>query len=206
MAERVLVTETSLIEQVGAFQGYTLDFDKYISAIFHANNNRFVERQGAEHDPRFKQLIPYVLLRHQNSVFNYVRGKRSGELRLISKRSIGVGGHIEPVDSNLFASDQDMYLAAAEREVKEEVQMAAPFQGRIVGLINDDSSEVGRVHIGIVHIWDLAVPEVSKREAAITDCGFWEVEKLRRSWDELETWSQLALDILQDPMTPSYQR
>lgn len=205
MAQRVLVTETSLIEKLGLFQGYTLDVDKYIAAIFHSNNNRFVERDGAEHNPRLKQLIPYVILRYQNSVFNYVRGKQSGESRLIARRSIGVGGHIEPVDSSLFSSDQELYLVGAGREVNEEIQLAVPFRSRIVGLINDDSNEVGRVHLGIVHVWDLERPNATKREGAITQCRFSEVNELRTGWDELETWSQIALDMLEDPMAPSYQ-
>jgi predicted NUDIX family phosphoesterase len=207
MAQQVLVSDTSLIEQIGVFQGYTPDVEKYISAIFSANHNRFVDRDGAEHDPRLKQLIPYVILRYRGSVFNYVRGKLSGESRLVARRSIGLGGHIEPADlqTPLFSSDRDLYLKCAEREVNEEIQLSAPFRSLIIGLINDDSNDVGRVHLGIVHIWDLEEPAVQKREAVITQCRFSEIEELRATGDELETWSQIALDLLADPKTPPYQ-
>ncbi|MGA2325385.1 MAG: hypothetical protein ABSH05_03785 [Bryobacteraceae bacterium] len=205
MAQLVLVADTSLIEGLGIFQGYTLDVARYIPAIFQSNNARFVDRYAAEHSPGLKQLIPYVILRHHGSIFNYVRGKQSGESRLVARRSTGLGGHIEPADSTLFSSEEELYLACAEREVNEEVQLSTPFRSRIVGLINDDSSDVGRVHLAIVHVWDLREPAVKKREAVITQCRFSEPGELRAAKEELETWSQIALDILEDPRTPEYQ-
>jgi predicted NUDIX family phosphoesterase len=108
-------------------------------------------------------------------------------------------------DRNLFVSDRTLYLEAAEREVKEEVLLTTEYKSRIVALINDDSNDVGSVHLGIVHIWDLASLAVKKREGAITQSGFQEISELRRQSDGLETWSQIALKILEDPRTPQYQ-
>jgi predicted NUDIX family phosphoesterase len=203
----VLVTDAALVRQLGAFQGYTVEVETYLSAIFEAGNSRFVARAPAERDPQLKQLIPYVILRFGSSVFTYVRGKQSGETRLVALRSIGVGGHIELMDGqpDLFSPDHTFYESAAQREVEEEVVLTTEYESRIVALINDDSNDVGSVHLGIVHIWDLASPAVKKREGAITQAGFVEISELRRHSDELETWSQIALNILKDPKIPKYQ-
>jgi predicted NUDIX family phosphoesterase len=120
-------------------------------------------------------------------------------------RSIGVGGHIEPIDQSLFSSDRDMYLEAARREVNEEVRLDSPYHESIVALINDDSSDVGKVHLGIMHIWDLAEPKVMKREGLITQAGFVPIESLKRNLEELETWSRIALQVLDDPSVPKWR-
>jgi predicted NUDIX family phosphoesterase len=161
-------------------------------------------RDLAEEDQGYKQLIPYVVLRHHDSVFAYVRGKKSSESRLVAMRSIGVGGHIEPADQSLFSSDRDMYLDAARREVSEEVRLDCPYHEKIVALINDDSTDVGKVHLGIMHIWDLAEPKVTKREGLITQSGFVPIASLKANLEELETWSRIALQVLDDPSVPKW--
>lgn len=205
MDSSVLVIETNKIERVGLFQGYVTHIPDYLSILLSLQNNLFLLRTQAEQDTRYKQLIPYVVLRHEDSVFSYVRGKKSSESRLIAMRSIGVGGHIEPIDQSLFSSDRDMYLEAARREVSEEVKLDSPFHENIVALINDDSTDVGKVHIGIMHIWDLAEPKVTKREGLITQSGFVPIETLKANLDELETWSQIALQVLDDPGVPRWR-
>lgn len=204
MQERVLVFKAELLSRLGEFQGYTLDVEKYLPAILDPDNNSFAVRHEVEIDPRYKQLIPYVVLRYRDTVFSYVRGKRSGETRLVALRSIGLGGHIEPTDRHLFASNESIYLEAAEREVTEEVQLDSPHVEHIVGLINDNSNGVGRVHFGIVHVWDLLEPKVRKNEQVITKNGFSQIKRLRRTSEELETWSQITLDILENPLIPPY--
>ncbi|MER3425032.1 MAG: hypothetical protein C4293_19165 [Nitrospiraceae bacterium] len=201
----VLVFKTEILERLGKFQGYNLDVEKYLGVLLHPSNNLFLDRNTAEHDDRYKQLIPYVALRFRDSVFTYVRGKKSSESRLTSKRSIGLGGHIEPGDASLFSSDRDLYLEAARREVGEEVHLDSPYVEHIVALINDDSNDVGKVHFGIVHIWDVAEPKVAKREGLITQAGFVSIERLKEQIEELETWSQIALKVLEDHRVPAYQ-
>lgn len=205
MDSSVLVVEANKVDRVGSFQGYVTNVQDYLSVVFSPRNNFFMLRSQAEQDTRYKQLIPYIVLRFTDSVFSYVRGKKSSESRLVAMRSIGVGGHIEPTDLNLFSSDRDMYLEAATREVSEEVELASPYVEHTVALINDDSTEVGKVHLGILHIWDLAEPKVTKREGLITQAGFMTLESLKAQFDELETWSQIALRVLEDPGVPSYR-
>lgn len=204
MDSTVLVIETNKIERIGPFQGYVANVQDYLSVLLAPENNLFLLRTQAEQDIRYKQLIPYVVLRFQDSVFSYVRGKKSSESRLVAMRSIGVGGHIEPIDQSLFSSDRDMYLEAARREVSEEVKLDSPFHEQIVALINDDSTDVGKVHLGIMHIWDLAEPKVTKREGLITQSGLVPIESLKANLEELETWSQIALQVLDDPSVPKW--
>lgn len=208
MNQMVLVFEAAVIERLGKFQGYTLEVEKYLSTILDGMNTvSFMLRDAAEHDPRYKQLIPYVILRFRDSVFSYVRGKRSGEARLIAKRSIGLGGHIELRDRTFFSanSSRHIYFEAVKREIREEVELCTPYIERTVALINDDSNGVGKVHFGIMHIWDLVEPKVRKQERQITQTGFVTIEDLKSVFDELEPWSRIALRIMEDPEVPRYR-
>lgn len=204
MDSLVLVIETQRLQRAGTFQGFEVCPDNYLSILLDRRNNFFVSRSRAEGEPKFKQLIPYVVLRYRDTVFSYVRGKKSSEARLVAMRSIGVGGHIEPVDQSLFSSDRDMYLEAARREVNEEVKLDTMYREHVVALINDDSTEVGKVHLGIMHIWDVAEPKVTKREGLITQAGFVHIDELKKNLDELETWSQIALEVLEHPAVPRW--
>ncbi|HXF93073.1 MAG TPA: hypothetical protein VNK46_09970 [Nitrospiraceae bacterium] len=206
MDSLVLVIETACLEKTGAFQGYKVHPERYLSMFLAPQNNLFIPRSLAESEPKYKQLIPYVILRCRDSLFSYVRGKQSNESRLVAMRSIGVGGHIEPADQSLFSSDREMYLEAARREVHEEVKIDTPYVEHLVALINDDATEVGRVHLGIMHIWDLAEPRVTKREGLITQAGFVPITRLKSRLDELETWSQIALQVLEDHRVPGWEK
>jgi predicted NUDIX family phosphoesterase len=206
MDSSVLVVEASKVDGIGSFQGYVTHVQNYLSALLSPQNNLFLLRVQAEQDIRYKQLIPYVVLRYRDATFSYVRGKKSSESRLVAMRSIGVGGHIEPIDQSLFSSDRDMYLEAARREVSEEVKLDSLFHEHIVALINDDSTDVGKVHLGVMHIWDLAEPAVTKREGLITQSGFVPIERLKANLEELETWSRIALQVLDDPSVPKWSR
>lgn len=194
--QTVLVFPAALLDALGRFQGCSRDVERYLDRILDPRSNHFHPRALAEDDESRKQLIPYVLLRHGTRVFHYVRGKEAGEARLRAKGSIGIGGHIEPRDATLFTSDREFYRDAAAREVAEEVKVATPYRERIVGLINDDSTPVGRVHFGVIHLWDLQRPAVKRRERQITQSGFVELDELRARRDSLETWSAICLDVL----------
>jgi predicted NUDIX family phosphoesterase len=194
--ENILVIKRELFDQLGSFQGLNFEPEKYLAAILSRGNNFFMPRAQAENDPTHKQIIPYVLLASGDKVLYYVRGKKAGEQRLVSKGSIGIGGHMNDTDESLFAWDEAAYRAGVEREVNEEVKIATKFDDRVVALLNDDSTEVGRVHLGIVHVFKLAEANVQKGEAMITNLAFRSKEELRAQRDALETWSQLCLDSI----------
>lgn len=194
--ENVLVIRRALFDQLGSFQGLKFEPNKYLQAILSRGNNFFLERAQAEKDPSHKQIIPYVLLTHGDKVLFYVRGKKAGEQRLVAKGSIGIGGHMNETDESLFALDEAAYRAGVEREVGEEIALNTNFEDRIVALLNDDSTEVGQVHLGIVHVFKLAEPKVEKREAMITNLAFLGKKELLARRDSLETWSQICLDSI----------
>src|SRR5947209_16258818 len=195
--ENILVIKRALLDQLGNFQGLNFEPRKYLDAILSRGNNFFLSRAQAEKDPSHKQIIPYVLLTHGGKVLFYVRGKKAGEQRLVAKGSIGIGGHMNESDASLFALDEAAYRAGVEREVGEEIFINTKFEDRIVALLNDDSTEVGQVHLGIVHVFKLAEPKVEKRETMITNLSFLSQDELAARRDSLETWSQICLQTFE---------
>src|SRR6266487_2292795 len=195
--ENVLVVRRSLFDLLGSFQGLNFETGKYLDAFLSRGNNFFCSRPEAENNPAYKQIIPYALIAFENKVAYYLRGKKAGEQRLVAKGSIGIGGHMNETDESLFALDEQAYRVGVEREVNEEIKIDSPFEGRIVALLNDDTTEVGRVHLGIIHVFKLAEPKVQKREAMITELTFLPREELLARRETMETWSQICLDSLE---------
>ncbi len=191
--EHVLVVPTALFLDIGHFQGFTPNPERYLKTLFDPAYTSYRPRDEVEEDPGYKQLIPYCIFRHAGKVFYYKRGKLQGEGRLHSKRSIGIGGHISSDDRSEHGSP---YLEAMQREIDEEVFLETPFTARCVGLINDDETEVGKVHLGIVHLFDLDAPKVRPREKSIQETGFASPAELAADRSSFETWSQICLDYL----------
>ena|ERR1700722_12449507 len=194
--ENVLVFPRSLFERLGVFQGFNADVDHYLPTILDKKNNSFQPRAQAETNPDFKQIIPYVIITDGKNVLHYVRGKKAGEQRLVAKGSIGIGGHINDEDHSLFAVGLQAFQEAVEREVREELSVQGTFDAKPAGLINDDSTEVGRVHFGIVHLLFRTPEKVKKNEQVITQVEFVSIEELKAKREQMETWSQLCLDNL----------
>src|SRR6478609_936063 len=194
--EMILVVRRSLFEKLGLFQGLSFEIDRYLPALLARENNFFTPRAPAETNPELKQIIPYVLLVHDGRVLHYVRGKKAGEQRLVAKGSIGIGGHMNDTDEGLFAFDDSAYHAAVQREIGEELRLSAKYTDHVVALLNDDSNEVGKVHLGVVHIFQLESDAVEKGEAMITELQFLTREELHARRDALESWSQICLDAL----------
>jgi predicted NUDIX family phosphoesterase len=173
------------------------DTDRYLRGLLDPQHTSYQPRARMEVDPSFKQLIPYVIFRHRDgqgrqSLFAYTRGKGQGEARLHAKRSIGVGGHISADD----AAATSAYDEGMRRELAEEVLIDTPFRSRLAGLINDDETEVGRVHLGVVHLFDVERPAIQPREADIIEAGFRPIEQLLADLPRFETWSQICLRAL----------
>lgn len=194
--EKVLVFPRSLFEQLGVFQGFRSDIDHYLPVILDKKNNSFQPRAQAETNPNFKQIIPYVVVTDGKSILHYVRGKKAGEQRLVAKGSIGIGGHINDEDHTLFAFGLQAFQDAVKREVCEELAVQGPFDAKPVGLINDDSTEVGQVHFGVVHVLFRTPETVRKNEQVITQVEFIPIEELKKRREQMESWSQLCLDHL----------
>jgi len=192
----ILVVRRALFDELGAFQGLNFEVGRYLPALLARENNFFAPRSAAETDPTLKQIIPYTLLVHEGRVLHYVRGKKAGEQRLVAKGSMGIGGHINDHDEGLFAMDRAAYEAAVRREVGEELRVGASYSDHVVALLNDDSNEVGKVHLGVVHVFHLSSADVQKGEAMITELQFLDRAGLAAQRDRMESWSQICFDHL----------
>ena len=194
--EHVLVIKRSLFDTLGSFQGFCGEADRYLAEFLNPENNHFMERPAAEQDPTHKQLIPYTIFHHDGRYLVYTRGGSSGEKRLVAKHSIGIGGHINPVDQSHDSLGETMYFNSIERELAEELVITSGHTQRVIGLINDDSNEVGSVHLGVVHLFELDGDAVSSNEDAIQDIRFVPLDELHRDRENLETWSRICVEHL----------
>lgn len=188
--EHVLVVPTLLLHEVGYFQGFMARTGPYLNILLDPAMTCWRPRDEMETDPSYKQLIPYCLFRHQERYFTYRRGSGQGEGRLHGKRSVGVGGHISTDDDRQGST---AYLEGLRREIEEEVILGVAAEPRLIGLINDDSNDVGKVHLGLVHLFELEQPAVRPREAELLEAGFASPDELRATLTEYETWSQICL-------------
>ena len=156
----------------------------------------FVERRHAEQDPSMKQVIPYALFQRDGGIFLMRRLPKGGEARLHGKLSVGVGGHVNPVDGA-----QDALAAGLRREVEEEVEVEGPWEAVPAGILNDDTTAVGAVHFGLVYRVRPAGP-VRVRERDALEGSFAPraevLRLLREERDRFETWSALLLDRLDE--------
>lgn len=191
--EHVMVVPTLLFHELGHFQGFSRNSERYLNTLLDPNYTSYRPRDEVENDPSFKQLIPYCIFQHEGRLFHYKRGKLQGEGRLHSKRSIGIGGHISSEDRSETGSP---YSEAMRREIDEEVYLETSYRQACVGLINDDETDVGRVHLGIVHLFDLEAPKVRPREKSIIETGFASPAELSKQSLQFETWSQICLEHL----------
>lgn len=156
-----------------------------------AEQGHYLERAAAETDPTFKQLIPYVVVRDRDAVFLMHRTDAGGDRRLHGKASIGVGGHLNPVDEG-----EDALLAGLRREWDEELDAPWEPSFRLVGLLNDDSNPVGAVHLGVVFSVDADGGPVRVREDDKLVGSFADRDAVVASWGRLETWSRLVASSL----------
>lgn len=195
--EQVMVVKTELFRSCGYFQGFCNETEKYLETLLAPGNTCYLPRGEMEEDPSFKQLIPYCIFQHvddagKSHVFQYTRGKGAGESRLHSKKSVGIGGHVSTLDSQ----DESPYHEGMRRELKEEVSIDCEYSETLVGLINDDENAVGKVHLGIVHLFRVDQPNVQSRETEIADSGFKPVEAILDDIESFETWSQICIKSL----------
>jgi predicted NUDIX family phosphoesterase len=161
-----------------------------VEALLHriASEGAFRSRAEAEHDPAWKQVIPYLVLRDRGRVFLMRRTRAGGDARLHERWSLGIGGHVNPGD--------DGVLGALQREFAEEIEADWAPDARLVGLLNDDTDPVGAVHVGVVFTAEAAGRPVAVRERHKLDGGFVAPISVLRVYDRLETWSSLVYDFL----------
>jgi predicted NUDIX family phosphoesterase len=191
MPEQVLVLPRERVPGGCNFHGLRPADASHLDRLVAATraHGRFVDRPVAEESPALKQLIPYVVVRDGEEVFLMERTDAGGDARLHRKASIGVGGHINPVDGA-----DDALFAGLRREWDEELMADWEPEFRLVGLLNDDTNPVGSVHLGIVFEVQAAGRAVAVRERDKLSGRMVEADLVRASWDRLETWSRLVAE------------
>ena len=194
--ESVLVIPAAALDRLGPFHGLRTDLGDRLADLLDPAHVAFRPRAAVETEPSFKQLIPYVVLRHGDRLFHYTRGAGAGEARLRALRSVGVGGHITAEDA---AGAADPYRGGMLRELAEEVEIDSSYTERVLGLVYDPSTPVGEVHVGVLHVLTLARPAVRPREADIAAAGFAPLAELWADRTAFESWSQFVLAVLHIP-------
>jgi predicted NUDIX family phosphoesterase len=197
--EHVLVVPRDVVFPDGAWHGFIDErLDRY-RQIFR-ERSFFMPRAEVEDDPSYQQIIPYVVFCHEDLYLLTRRLKASSEKRLRQLYSLGVGGHINPGDLDNGDPVQD----GLRREWEEEVEYEGHFQAQLLGLINDDSSPVSRVHLGVVFVVEGDRPEIRIRETDKLAGELLTLEEMRIYYLEMESWSQIVYDRL--TTTPSPRR
>jgi predicted NUDIX family phosphoesterase len=193
MVERVLVLPRDRVPGGCDFTGVRRADDAALASLRGAvlSDGRYLDRPVAEADPAFKQLIPYVVVRDGARVFLMERTDAGGDPRLHGRASIGVGGHLNPVDQG-----EDPLTDGLRREWSEELIADWEPEFRLVGLLNDDSNPVGSVHLGVVFYVEAAGRSVEVRERDKLTGRFATAAAVRAAWDRMETWSRLVADRL----------
>ena len=196
--ERVLCFERKLFEELGVFQGLSPDVEKYLPVLTASSRLVYLNRSEAENDKRYKQLIPYVLVICRGKILRYRRGKGGQEKRLHDLYSVGVGGHISEEDHGLFSKNVG-YHDAMRRELMEEVAVEG-MNDAAVAVINDDSTDVGQVHFGVVHVMQVTSEDVAGRRSGIVSPEFIPIGDAVKNLSVYESWSRFCLeniDLLQ---------
>ncbi|WP_411839854.1 hypothetical protein [Paracoccus sp. ME4] len=160
----------------------------------------FGPRPHLEQDERFRQIIPYVVLRCDGKYLAYTRGAAGGEDRLHAKISMGFGGHVDIPD--MKADEDGMFdlggtlEGSVLRELQEEIPGIEILGGQWVGLLADNTDAVGRVHVGLIGVWDIKAVPAASGEDAIAELTAMTVEEMIAVKDRLENWSQVLVENL----------
>lgn len=185
--ELVLVVPRAALMGDPGWYGLRADGIASFEAIV-AVQGRFEPRAEMEADPGHKQVIPYLVLRDGDRVFLMRRTRAGGDERLHDRFSIGVGGHLNPGDGDL--------RGGLRREWREEIDADFVPDFRLVALLNDDTTDVGRVHVGAVFVADAAGRPVGVRETTKLSGGFVSLPEVLGVVDRLETWSRLLAEAI----------
>ena len=185
--ERVFVVpRAAVLDEAGWYGLRTDDLDAFVAAL--ERDGRYERRDEMERDPSFKQVIPYLVLRDRERFFLMQRTAAGGDSRLHGRYSIGVGGHLNPGDGGV--------LGGLRREWSEELIADFVPDFELVGLLNDDTTEVGAVHLGAVYVADAGGRPVAIRETDKLTGSFVEAHDVAAVADRLETWSSLVFESL----------
>jgi predicted NUDIX family phosphoesterase len=191
LIEHVLCVRSEDLFPDGAWHGFIDEgLDRVQRVLREASF--FMPRSQVEDDPTYQQIIPYVVFRHGDRYLLTHRLKASSEKRLRQLYSLGVGGHINPGDLD----HGDPIADGLRREWEEEVVYTGRFSTRLLGAINDQTTPVGRVHVGLIFLVEGDRPEISIREVDKLAGALLPLDEMRSYYLDMESWSQLIFDFL----------
>lgn len=182
----------------GGFTGISTD-KSFFDKLLRRANVLYVPRSHCEKDPALKQIIPYILVYRPitGTILRYIRGVKGEESRLYNLYSVGIGGHIE---------EPELYVGALWRELEEETGLRlGNGDMQICGFVNLETEEVDKVHLGVVHIFNVDPTATIKPELTIEKPEFITIDAARNSGDKYETWSELCLQNFDKLNTSSFQ-
>ena len=185
--ERVLVIPRAAVPGGTDWTGLRRSSVDAVLAVA-AEHGSFMDRDAAEVDPAWKQLIPYLVLRDGDRTFLMRRTRAGSDARLHDRYSIGIGGHVETADADI--------AGALQREWREEIDAGFDPEPTAIGLLNDDTTAVGAVHLGIVFVAEAGGRDVRIRETDKLVGAFASPEEVLAVVDAMESWSQLIVDEL----------
>ena len=190
-SEQVLCVRREEMFPDGAWHGFvSTDLERFQKVI--RERHSFRRRAEVEDDPSYQQIIPYIVFRHDGHYFLTHRLRASSEKRLRKQYSLGIGGHINPGD--LMGGDP--VLDGLKREWQEEVAYEGRFEARLIGLLNEDSSPVSKVHLGVVFLLDGDSPNIAIRETNKLAGELLTLDEMRIYYLGMESWSQIVYDRL----------
>lgn len=189
--EHVLCVRRDDVFPDGAWHGFVDQGLEQVQRILRGDSF-FMPRSEVEDDPTYQQIIPYLVFRHRARYLLTHRLKASSEKRLRQLYSLGIGGHINPGD----LEHGDPIADGLKREWEEEVEYGGEFQATLLGLINDDSSPVSKVHLGVVFLVDGDSPDIQIRETDKLSGELLTLEQMRIFYLAMESWSQIVYDRL----------
>lgn len=202
MDEMILVVPRDILfeNEKLTFQGTETDPMKITKIGMNIERNFSSIRRGdAEEDFTLKQPIPYAVIRKGDKIFGYKRLEGGGETRLHGKISLGVGGHLNDVPD--FETFVEILIENLKREIEEELVIRPLLEAdlQVIGFVNDDSDDVGRVHLGILVVMDVdAESEITVRETEQLEGMWFSMNELMSKdiYDSLENWSKIAVNSL----------
>ena len=199
-SEKVMVVLRDDLFGNGVWHGIkTNNLQKYLKII--SSKRRFLSRSLVEDDPRWQQIIPYLIFENKGKIFLMRRKQDHTDRRLADLYSVGIGGHINKSDltgttgSKSTKSITGQINLWAKREFEEEIDYDGNYETEFLGLLNDDSNDVGRVHLGLV-IKILGNSEKIKIRDEHKSGKLIGVGEAGRYYKGMETWSQIVYDFM----------
>ncbi|MCX8473664.1 MAG: NUDIX domain-containing protein [Sediminibacterium sp.] len=189
--EILVVPRQSILPIVAESHGFIQHQGSY---DFILNSQLFIKRQQAEVDVNFKQIIPYIVIKSKNKFLCYSRTKNQSEQRLHNLYSIGIGGHINPNDQH--PHNANIIWQGLQRELNEEIHIKLLDSPQFKGFINDDLTEVGKVHLGLLFFAESIDDKFEVKEKDKIIAQWMTRQELHTIHDRMESWSQIALQCI----------